>query len=42
VPEAAPREYLRLTLRPVGDEARELTAEAFGQRPAELLAAWLG
>jgi tRNA threonylcarbamoyladenosine biosynthesis protein TsaE len=41
VPEAAPREYLRLTLRPVGDEARELVAEAFGARPAELLSAWL-
>jgi tRNA threonylcarbamoyladenosine biosynthesis protein TsaE len=41
VPEAAPREYLRLTLRTVGDESRELHAEAFGRRPAELLAAWL-
>lgn len=41
VPEAAPREYLRLTLRPTGDEARELEAEAFGARPAELLSAWL-
>ena len=40
VPGAAPREYLRLTLRPTGDEARELTAEAFGARPAELLASW--
>lgn len=41
VPEAAPREYLRLTLRTVGDESRELYAEAFGRRPAELLAAWV-
>jgi tRNA threonylcarbamoyladenosine biosynthesis protein TsaE len=41
VPEAAPREYLRLTLRTVGDESRELFAEAFGRRPAELLAAWV-
>ncbi|WP_224360926.1 tRNA (adenosine(37)-N6)-threonylcarbamoyltransferase complex ATPase subunit type 1 TsaE [Hyalangium versicolor] len=41
VPEAAPREYLRLTLSPVGDEARELRAEAFGTRPAALLTAWL-
>jgi tRNA threonylcarbamoyladenosine biosynthesis protein TsaE len=41
VPEAAPREYLRLTLRPVGDDARELHAEAFGPRPAELLTRWI-
>jgi tRNA threonylcarbamoyladenosine biosynthesis protein TsaE len=41
IPEAAPREYLRLTLRTVGDESRELHAEAFGRRPAELLAAWV-
>jgi tRNA threonylcarbamoyladenosine biosynthesis protein TsaE len=41
VPQAAPREYLRVTLRPVGDDARELHAEAFGRRPAELLAAWI-
>lgn len=41
VPEAAPREYLRLTLRPLGDEARELRAEAFGSRPAALVAAWV-
>ncbi|MBN1208504.1 MAG: tRNA (adenosine(37)-N6)-threonylcarbamoyltransferase complex ATPase subunit type 1 TsaE [Myxococcaceae bacterium] len=40
VPEAAPREYLRLTLRPTGEDTRELHAEAFGRRPAELLAAW--
>ena len=40
--EAAPREYLRLTLRPVGDEARELQAEAFGSRASVLLGAWLG
>ena len=41
VPEAAPREYLRLTLRPTGEETRELVAEAFGARPSELLASWL-
>jgi tRNA threonylcarbamoyladenosine biosynthesis protein TsaE len=41
VPEAAPRECLRLSLRTVGDESRELHAEAFGRRPAELLAAWV-
>lgn len=41
VPEAAPREYLRLTLRPVGDEARELVAEAFGERPSALLRDWI-
>ncbi|WP_044186666.1 tRNA (adenosine(37)-N6)-threonylcarbamoyltransferase complex ATPase subunit type 1 TsaE [Hyalangium minutum] len=40
VPQAAPREYLRLTLRPVADDARELHAEAFGSRPAELLSRW--
>ena len=41
VPEAAPREYLRLTLRPVADDARELHAEAFGPRPSELLTRWI-
>ncbi|MDY7228305.1 tRNA (adenosine(37)-N6)-threonylcarbamoyltransferase complex ATPase subunit type 1 TsaE [Hyalangium rubrum] len=41
IPEAAPREYLRITLRPSGEDARELHAEAFGPRPAELLTAWL-
>lgn len=41
IPEAAPREYLRLTLRDVGEESRELLAEAWGTRPAELLRAWL-
>ena len=41
IPEAAPREYLRLTLSEAGDDARELVAEAWGQRPAELLRAWL-
>lgn len=41
VPEAAPREYLRLTLRPTEEDARELHAEAFGARPAALLAAWI-
>ena len=41
IPEAARREYLRLTLREAGDDARELVAEAWGERPAELLRAWL-
>jgi tRNA threonylcarbamoyladenosine biosynthesis protein TsaE len=41
IPEAAPREYLRVTLRHAGADARELTAEAFGARPAALLDAWL-
>ncbi|MDC0708066.1 tRNA (adenosine(37)-N6)-threonylcarbamoyltransferase complex ATPase subunit type 1 TsaE [Stigmatella sp. ncwal1] len=41
VPGAAPREFLRVTLRPTEEEARELQAEAFGARPAALLAAWL-
>jgi tRNA threonylcarbamoyladenosine biosynthesis protein TsaE len=42
VPEAAPREYLRITLRDTGEESRELVAEAWGSRPAALLTAWLG
>jgi tRNA threonylcarbamoyladenosine biosynthesis protein TsaE len=42
IPEAAPREYLRLTLRDTGEESRELVAEARGARPVELLEAWLG
>ncbi|WNG27545.1 tRNA (adenosine(37)-N6)-threonylcarbamoyltransferase complex ATPase subunit type 1 TsaE [Cystobacter fuscus] len=41
IPEAAPREYLRLTLREVGEESRELVAEAWGERPARLLEDWL-
>jgi tRNA threonylcarbamoyladenosine biosynthesis protein TsaE len=41
IPEAAPREYLRLTLRDTGEDSRELVAEALGSRPAELLKAWL-
>jgi tRNA threonylcarbamoyladenosine biosynthesis protein TsaE len=41
VPEAAPREYLRITLRDTGEESRELVAEAWGSRPAELLTGWL-
>lgn len=41
IPEAAPREHLRVTLRHAGADARELTAEAFGNRPSDLLAAWL-
>ncbi|HEX8825480.1 MAG TPA: tRNA (adenosine(37)-N6)-threonylcarbamoyltransferase complex ATPase subunit type 1 TsaE [Archangium sp.] len=42
IPEAAPREFLRLTLRDTGEESRELVAEAWGARPIELLKAWLG
>ena len=41
VPQAAPREYLRITLRDAGEESRELVAEAWGARPVELLKAWL-
>jgi tRNA threonylcarbamoyladenosine biosynthesis protein TsaE len=41
VPQAVPREWLRVRLEPSGDEERLLTAEAYGRRPAELLAAWL-
>jgi tRNA threonylcarbamoyladenosine biosynthesis protein TsaE len=41
IPRAAPREFLRLTLRDTGEESRELVAEAWGTRPAELLKAWL-
>ncbi|MCY1079197.1 tRNA (adenosine(37)-N6)-threonylcarbamoyltransferase complex ATPase subunit type 1 TsaE [Archangium lansingense] len=41
IPEAAPREFLRITLRDAGEESRELVAEAWGARPAELLEAWL-
>ncbi|WNZ59043.1 tRNA (adenosine(37)-N6)-threonylcarbamoyltransferase complex ATPase subunit type 1 TsaE [Myxococcus sp. MxC21-1] len=42
IPQAAPRDYLRVTLKHAGGEARELTAEAFGVRPAALLDAWMG
>lgn len=41
IPGAAPREHLRLTLREVGEESRELHAEAWGERPAALLRDWL-
>ncbi|PTL77256.1 tRNA (adenosine(37)-N6)-threonylcarbamoyltransferase complex ATPase subunit type 1 TsaE [Vitiosangium sp. GDMCC 1.1324] len=41
IPEAAPREFLRVTLRYSGEESRELVAEAWGSRPTELLEAWL-
>jgi len=41
IPQAAPREFLRLTLRDTGEESRELVAEAWGARPAELLKTWL-
>ncbi|MBZ4423086.1 tRNA (adenosine(37)-N6)-threonylcarbamoyltransferase complex ATPase subunit type 1 TsaE [Myxococcus sp. RHSTA-1-4] len=41
IPEAAPREHLRVTLRHSGGDARELTAEAYGTRPAALLEAWM-
>lgn len=41
IPAAAPREFLRVTLRHGGGDVRELTAEAFGERPAALLDTWL-
>ncbi|WP_338865686.1 tRNA (adenosine(37)-N6)-threonylcarbamoyltransferase complex ATPase subunit type 1 TsaE [Myxococcus stipitatus] len=41
VPEAAPREHLRVTLAHAGGDARTLKAEAFGARAAALLTAWL-
>ncbi|KFA88439.1 tRNA (adenosine(37)-N6)-threonylcarbamoyltransferase complex ATPase subunit type 1 TsaE [Archangium violaceum] len=41
IPQAAPREFLRITLRDAGEDSRELVAEAWGPRPAELLKAWL-
>ena len=41
IPEAAPREFLRITLRDMGEESRELVAEAWGARPAALLESWL-
>jgi tRNA threonylcarbamoyladenosine biosynthesis protein TsaE len=41
IPEAAPREFLRVTLRHAGEDARELTAEAFGERFGALLEDWL-
>ncbi|WNG57053.1 tRNA (adenosine(37)-N6)-threonylcarbamoyltransferase complex ATPase subunit type 1 TsaE [Archangium gephyra] len=41
IPQAAPREFLRITLRDAGEDSRELVAEAWGTRPAELLKAWL-
>jgi tRNA threonylcarbamoyladenosine biosynthesis protein TsaE len=41
IPQAAPREYLRITLRDTGEESRELVAEAWGSRPVALLTAWL-
>ncbi|NBD13358.1 MULTISPECIES: tRNA (adenosine(37)-N6)-threonylcarbamoyltransferase complex ATPase subunit type 1 TsaE [Corallococcus] len=42
IPQAAPRDFLRVTLRHVGEDARSLDVEAFGARPAALLDAWLG
>ncbi|RKG79176.1 tRNA (adenosine(37)-N6)-threonylcarbamoyltransferase complex ATPase subunit type 1 TsaE [Corallococcus terminator] len=42
IPQAAPREFLRVTLRHEGEAARSLEAEAFGARPAALLESWLG
>jgi tRNA threonylcarbamoyladenosine biosynthesis protein TsaE len=42
IPEAAPREYLRLTLRYLDETARELVAESWGARPSQLLSEWLG
>ncbi|GHG84018.1 tRNA (adenosine(37)-N6)-threonylcarbamoyltransferase complex ATPase subunit type 1 TsaE [Comamonas sp. JC664] len=41
IPQAAPRDYLRVTLKHTGGDARELLAEAFGARPTALLAAWM-
>lgn len=41
VPSAAPRELLWLTFEVVDDQSRRIHARAFGQRPAELLFAWL-
>lgn len=41
IPEAAPREFLRVTLRHAGDDARELTVEAFGERFGALLEDWM-
>ncbi|MBN9685754.1 MULTISPECIES: tRNA (adenosine(37)-N6)-threonylcarbamoyltransferase complex ATPase subunit type 1 TsaE [unclassified Corallococcus] len=42
IPQAAPRDFLRVTLRHAGEDARSLDVEAFGARPAALLEAWLG
>ncbi|RKH04612.1 tRNA (adenosine(37)-N6)-threonylcarbamoyltransferase complex ATPase subunit type 1 TsaE [Corallococcus sp. CA053C] len=42
IPQAAPRDFLRVTLRHEGEDARSLEVEAFGARPAALLDAWLG
>lgn len=41
IPEAAPREFLRVTLRDTGEVSRELVAESWGPRPTQLLEAWL-
>jgi tRNA threonylcarbamoyladenosine biosynthesis protein TsaE len=41
IPRAAPREYLRVSLREVEEDVRELLVEAWGERPGELLEAWL-
>jgi tRNA threonylcarbamoyladenosine biosynthesis protein TsaE len=41
VPEAVPRDWLRVHLEPQDDEERLLTAVAYGARPAALLDAWL-
>ncbi|RYZ35230.1 MAG: tRNA (adenosine(37)-N6)-threonylcarbamoyltransferase complex ATPase subunit type 1 TsaE [Myxococcaceae bacterium] len=42
IPQAAPREFLRISLRHAGEAERSLEVEAFGARPAALLEAWLG
>ncbi|RKH43890.1 tRNA (adenosine(37)-N6)-threonylcarbamoyltransferase complex ATPase subunit type 1 TsaE [Corallococcus sicarius] len=42
IPQAAPRDFLRVTLRHEGEDARSLEVEAFGARSAALLDAWLG
>ncbi|MCY1002937.1 tRNA (adenosine(37)-N6)-threonylcarbamoyltransferase complex ATPase subunit type 1 TsaE [Myxococcus sp. MISCRS1] len=41
VPEAAPREHLRVTLAHAGEDSRTLEAQAFGARASALLTSWL-
>ncbi len=41
IPEAVPREYLRVTLQDTGEVSRQLLVEAWGSRPVQLLEAWL-
>ncbi|MBI3183043.1 MAG: tRNA (adenosine(37)-N6)-threonylcarbamoyltransferase complex ATPase subunit type 1 TsaE [Myxococcales bacterium] len=42
VPEASPDSLLLVELAFAGDDHRTIQARAYGARPAELLAAWLG